>query len=171
LKSYFEKHPELFQLPEQVRFRHILVKFEPSWQLEKKEIAHKKALKLRARLLNGEKFEKVAAEASDCPSRERGGDLGWFKRGQLAPFMERTLLNLKIDALSEPVDDHFGYHIIQVTDRRSARSVGYSEAKPKISEHLRQEQAVRKAREFAGTLRNRSKVEIFLPTSGTLGVR
>jgi parvulin-like peptidyl-prolyl isomerase len=164
LKNYFERNPQLFKVPEQSRFRHILIKFDPSWQLEKKQIALEKARKIRERLQRGEAFAVVAREQSDCRSRDQGGDLGWFKRGQLAPFLERIVFTAPLDAISEPVDDRFGYHLIQVTGRRPARTVDYAEARPKIREYLHQEQAVRQAREFADKKRAGSKIEIFLPS-------
>ena len=164
---YYADNPALFVIPEQVRLRHILVKIEPRWQLKKKEEARAKALEIIGRLRKGEDFGAVARAVSDCESREKGGDLGWFKKGELAPFVEQSVFPLTEGGMTEPIVDRFGYHIIQISGRRAARIVSFPEAKPKIIEQLRQELAVKQARDFARKLRSGARVDIFIEPAGT----
>ncbi len=74
---------------------------------------------IRERILNGEDFGALAAKYSMDPgSRGSGGRLGFFKRGELAPEFEATALSLEPGEISEPVETQFGFHIIQLVERR-----------------------------------------------------
>lgn len=85
---------------------HILVKTE------------KEAADLKARLSNGEKFADLAKKYSQCPSGKKGGDLGWFKRGQMvAPFEKAAFENKKGDVIG-PVKTEFGWHLILIKDQK-----------------------------------------------------
>jgi parvulin-like peptidyl-prolyl isomerase len=87
-----------------VRASHILVE------------KHSQAQALIGRINSGEDFAKIAREYSTCPSKKRGGDLGWFTRGQMAAEFERAAFGLSVGAMTiEPVKTKYGYHIIKRT--------------------------------------------------------
>ena len=65
------------------------------------------------RLKKGEKFSKIAKEVSLCPSRKRGGDLGFFGRGKMMKGFEKTAFTLKKGQTSPIIKTKFGYHIIK----------------------------------------------------------
>ena len=77
------------------------------------------ALALKMRIDAGESFEKLASLYSKCPSRERGGMLGSFGRGQMVKPFENAAFNLQPLQVSEPVKTEFGWHLIKVYDRKS----------------------------------------------------
>jgi len=77
---------------------------------------HSKALEIINKIKEGTSFKKMAKEHSECPSRKKGGDLGYFARGQMVKPFERATYNLSVGAMTqEPVKTKFGYHIIKRT--------------------------------------------------------
>ncbi|MBD3353164.1 MAG: peptidylprolyl isomerase [Candidatus Lokiarchaeota archaeon] len=76
---------------------------------------HSQLLKVREKLDAGEKFQNLAKKHSECPSKKRGGDLGWFPKGAMVPEFEKAVLSLKVGDISEPVKTQFGWHLIKRT--------------------------------------------------------
>jgi peptidyl-prolyl cis-trans isomerase SurA len=104
------------QVVGQTRARHILIK--PSEILTGKE-AGELAASLRARVQSGEEFADLAREYSeDIGSAQEGGDLGWTTPGQMVPAFEAAMAETGIDEISQPVQTQFGWHIVQVLERR-----------------------------------------------------
>lgn len=89
----------------QVKASHILVETE------------EEADSLKTRIDNGENFGLLAKKYSKCPSGENGGDLGYFKRGQMVKEFEIAAFNLPTNKVSEPVKTDFGWHLIKVYDK------------------------------------------------------
>ena len=73
------------------------------------------AQQLLERIKSGESFEKLAGEFSQCPSKKRGGDWGYFAKGQMVKPFETAAFALRIGEISEPVKTQFGYHLIKRT--------------------------------------------------------
>lgn len=90
----------------EVKASHILVETE------------EEAIKLKEEILSGTSFEDVAAENSLCPSGARGGDLGFFGRGQMVKEFETVAFDLNVGEISDPVRTNFGWHLIVVTDKQ-----------------------------------------------------
>ena len=91
----------------QIRASHILVKTE------------EEAKQILEILEQGNKgFEQIAMERSSCPSGKKGGDLGYFGRGQMVREFENAAFKLKKDEVSPPVKTQFGWHIIKMTDKK-----------------------------------------------------
>ncbi len=90
----------------EVRASHILV--------DDKE----KAENIKNQIDNGKSFEKLAKETSNCPSSEKGGDLGFFGKGQMVKPFERKVFSMDVNDISKPVKTKFGYHLIKKTDER-----------------------------------------------------
>ncbi len=133
-KEYYNKNKEEFNEKESVHARHILVKTE---QEAKKIIAKLKSL-------SGEKlkseFERLAREKSTGPSGPKGGDLGYFARGQMVPaFNDKVFSMKKGEVTTEPVKTQFGYHVIYVEDKKDASTRSFDEVKPFIEQRLKRE--------------------------------
>lgn len=117
-------HQTYDRLQEDIHAAHILVKVAENALPKDTLEAYNKIMKIRARILKGEDFNKVAAEkgVSDDPSaRENGGDLGYFTALQMVYPFESMAYNTKVGEVSMPVRTRYGYHIIKVIDRRKAQ--------------------------------------------------
>jgi peptidyl-prolyl cis-trans isomerase C len=78
-----------------------------------------KAENVKNDLDKGKDFEQLAKEVSTCPSSEKGGDLGWFGKGEMVkPFEREVFENMDVGDISDPVKTEFGYHIIRKDDER-----------------------------------------------------
>lgn len=135
-RGEYKAQPQRFALPDQVHARHILL---PVAKDGANDAAVKaEAEKLIAQLRQGADFAKLARDHSgDKGSAGRGGDLGVFSRGKMVPAFENAAFALeKPGDLSPPVRTDFGYHIIELIERRSARALSFEEALPSLREEL-----------------------------------
>jgi peptidyl-prolyl cis-trans isomerase C len=119
--DFYETNKDKFTKPETVHARHILVSRVP--EDTEKNLTDKKAKveDLRKKLLGGADFAKLAAENSDCPSKQAGGDLGPFARGQMVKPFEDAAFSQEKNAIGPVVETDFGFHIIQVLDRQASQ--------------------------------------------------
>jgi peptidyl-prolyl cis-trans isomerase C len=142
-KIYTEKIAQL-KPEEEIEARHILVDSE------------EKAKELHAKIVAGADFAQLAKENStDTGSKDQGGVLGYFGRGQMVPEFEAAAFKLEKGQVSEPVHTNFGWHIIKVDDRRKKEPPSFAAVKDTILNSL----VVRKAQDTATELRSKAQVE------------
>jgi peptidyl-prolyl cis-trans isomerase C len=99
-----------------------------------------KAEGLRKQLLAGADFAETAKNNSDCPSKNTGGDLGTFPRGDMVKPFEEAAFTQEKNAIGPVVETDFGYHIIQVLERIAPKTMGLDETmKTRISSYLQQQ--------------------------------
>lgn len=121
LATYLEANISQYDQPERIRASHILVADEAVAQ------------ELFSRLLTGEDFAALASEYSvDTGTKDKGGDLDWFERGQMVPEFEDAAFALEAGEISEPVQTSYGYHIIKLTDREAAHTPTLDEIKDTV---------------------------------------
>ena len=135
--DFYEKNKDKFTKPETVHARHILVSRVP--EDTEKNLTDKKAKAedLRKKLLGGADFADLAAKNSDCPSKQAGGDLGTFARGQMVKPFEDAAFSQEKNAIGPVVETDFGFHIIQVLDHQASQVVKLdTETKKRINAYL-----------------------------------
>lgn len=124
IKNYFNSNQGSFNTPESVKASHILVKEEEEINKISKEIE------------DGLAFEEAAGKYSTCPSKERGGDLGYFTKGQMVPEFENAAFSMEEGEVSEPVKTQFGYHLIKLVDKKESTANSFDEVKDQIKNFL-----------------------------------
>jgi peptidyl-prolyl cis-trans isomerase C len=158
-KTFYDTHPESFKKSEQVRASHILIKIdskdEPSVKDEKKA----KLQKIQKRLKGGEDFAVLAKEFSECPSNIKGGDLGYFERGNMVKPFEDAVFALKTGDVSDIVETRFGYHLIKVVDKKPESVVGYEDVKDNIVQYLKKEKTGKELKGYIEELRKKAVIE------------
>jgi peptidyl-prolyl cis-trans isomerase C len=162
VKSYYEANPQLFQQPEQVKASHILIKVNADAPQEEKDKARKKIESVQKKAKKGEDFATLAKTYSEGPSGPNGGDLGYFRRGQMVKPFEDAAFNLNPNETSDIVETQFGYHLIKVVDKKPAQTVAYADVKEQLSEHLKKQRIDSEASAYIQNLRSGAKIEKFL---------
>lgn len=150
LEGYYNSHLDEFKQEEQVHARHILLKVDDT----RTDEAARSALEgARKRVEAGEDFAKIAGELSDDPgSKTRGGDLGFFGRGRMIKEFEEAAFGAPAGSLVGPIKTSFGYHLIQVLEKRPAGQRPFAEAEPQVRARLAAERAEAQAQAKANEL-------------------
>jgi peptidyl-prolyl cis-trans isomerase C len=139
-RQYYLENQQQFEIPAQIRASHILIKpdtsdpnVEPALA---KAAARTKAEELLKQIKDGADFAELAKANSSCPSSVRGGDLGFFSKGQMVPAFEEAAFALGVGQVSDIVETNFGYHIIKITDKKDAGTKTFEEVKDNLVEML-----------------------------------
>jgi peptidyl-prolyl cis-trans isomerase SurA len=140
---------------DQTHARHILIKVN---ETTSEADAKARIDRLKDRLASGAKFEDLARVNSEDASSVRGGDLGWVSPGDTVPDFERALGKLAQNEISEPVRTPFGWHLIQVLERRK-QDVTQERRREQARQALRQRKSDEQFEEFVRQLRDRTYVE------------
>ncbi|MBK5243988.1 MAG: peptidylprolyl isomerase [Eubacteriaceae bacterium] len=149
IQKFYSENPDQFIAPDSIRASHILLP------------AEQQAIDIIAEIKAGKTFEDAAKEYSVCPSKDNGGDLSYFSKGQMVPEFEAAAFALEVGQMTEvPVKTQFGFHVIKLTDRKESQTIPYDEIKDNAGSFLlRQKQNIA----FIGKvedLKKKYKVEI-----------
>jgi peptidyl-prolyl cis-trans isomerase C len=147
-KKFYDSQIAQMKPQEELKARHILV--------ESKD----KAKEVFEKIAHGGDFAKLAKEFSKDPgSKDDGGDLGFFGRGQMVPQFEEAAFALKPGDVSQPIETQFGWHLIRIDEKREKTPPAYDQVKDRIVASM----IHRKAQELATDLRTKAKVDYVDP--------
>ena len=149
IEDFYKKNQNQFIKAKSIRASHILVSDKD------------KAGEILEEINSGLAFEEAAKKYSSCPSKERGGDLGFFSKGQMVPEFENVAFNMELHKISQPVKSQFGYHIIMVTNEAEERTMTSDEARPQIEKQLLAEKQERVYFKNVERIKKNYKVEIY----------
>jgi peptidyl-prolyl cis-trans isomerase C len=158
MKKYYTNNKGKFDTPETVHARHILIKVDDKDDKKTKDKKMAKIEGIRKQLLKGTVFEKLAKEHSDCPSKEKGGDLGTFKRGNMEKSFEDAAFTQKVNEIGPIVKTKFGNHIIQVLEHNKAKSKSLDEVKDNIRKTLEQQKKQEIMTGYIAKLKENAKI-------------
>jgi peptidyl-prolyl cis-trans isomerase SurA len=147
------------ELVQQTRARHILIKVTPTMSATE---AKRKLAEMKERIENkAAKFEDLARQFSGDSSAAKGGDLGWMAPGDIVPEFETVMNKLKVGEISDVVETPFGYHLIEVLERKADdQSVERERAAARMA--LRERKLVEASEDWERQLRDRAYVEFRL---------
>jgi peptidyl-prolyl cis-trans isomerase D len=156
--AYYKQHQDEYQVKDQVKVRHILISVPQGADAKTDAAAKAKAEDLLKQIKNGGNFAELAKKNSDDPgSKDQGGELGWLDRGKTVPEFDKTAFSLAPGQTSDVIKTQFGYHILQVEDKKTAHERPLAEVKPEIVPVLEQQKAGAAEQNFASQLASDAK--------------
>jgi peptidyl-prolyl cis-trans isomerase D len=153
VQAYYNAHQDQYQVKEQVKVRHILIAVPAGADAKTDAAAKAKAEDILKQIKAGGNFADLASKNSDDPgSKTQGGELGWLDRGKTVPEFDKVAFTLEPGQTSDLVKTQFGYHILQVEEKKTAHLRPISEVKAEIVPVLEQQRAGAAEQTFASSL-------------------
>lgn len=152
VEQFYNQNPEMFERPDMVRARHILIRISQGADQAEKDAARAQATAARQRVMSGEDFAKVASEVSEGREAADGGDLGFFARDQMVPVVADAAFALEIGEVSAVLESQFGFHFVKVEEKQAASKMTFDEAKAPLEEMLREQKAGERVAEVLADL-------------------
>jgi parvulin-like peptidyl-prolyl isomerase len=153
LRAYYESHVDAYRTAEEVRASHIL----KAARGEKRHESYELLRDLRRQLQAGAEFEPLAKAHSD--KGDEHIDLGFFRRGELAEEFEIVAFSLNVGEVSPVFATPFGYHLIQLTDRKPATPKPFDDVRDEVREQMLAERKQEKAKALVNELKGRAVIE------------
>ena len=164
-KRYYEAHKQQFLVGQALHVRHILFAVTPGVNVHALTVhAEKALLELSHKGVHADRFTQLASELSNCPSSAQGGDLGWIGPDDCAPELANELFNQKHSQWGMGVHPRlmhtrFGFHIIDVLNRRAGKQPVYEEVHERITALLTMQSRARALHQYMSLLVGESLVE------------
>ncbi len=153
VQAYYNAHQDQYQVKEQVKVRHILIAVPSGADSKADGAAKAKAEDLLKQIKSGGNFADLASKNSDDPgSKVQGGELGWLDRGKTVPEFDKAAFTLAPGQTSDLIKTQFGYHILQVEEKKTAHLRPLTEVKGEILPVLEQQKSGAAMQTFASQL-------------------
>ncbi|MBI5049627.1 MAG: peptidylprolyl isomerase [Nitrospirae bacterium] len=193
IKAHYENNTQKYKELEQVKLRHIMVRFEKNPPIpplskgdvgglndgkgefekegqgtEVKKTRNKEEAKVMAeglleRIKKGEDFATLAYEYSDDPYKVKGGDFGYIHRGRMVPEIEALAFGMKTGEIMGPLETEQGFYIIKIEDRKPERQLSFDEVRDRIKNELEEKKKKERIEEWLKTMREKAKIEYLQP--------
>ena len=141
IRRYYKKYEDNFVTPAEIKARHILFKLAPDASEELLQEKRQQLGKLLSQIKDGSSFEELAIKHSEDGTAAEGGDLGWFKPGEMVPEFENAAFAMETGQVSEIVRSPFGLHLIKVEQRKQEVTKSLDEVRDEITEILAESRA------------------------------
>ena len=160
-RRYHEAHPAAHAQGERAQLRHVLFAVTPGVDVKQLRLrAEALLIDLRCADDGGAKFAEAAAQWSNCPSGQQGGDLGWLTRADCAPEFAREVFgSSEIGVLARLVHSRFGLHVVEVVAREAGQQPAFEDVRQAIALTLRQQAWVNALRQYLQLLAGAAVVE------------
>lgn len=164
-RRYYEAHHAQFVVGQALHVRHILFAVTPGVNVQALAVhAERALLELSHRAVHPERFARLAGELSNCPSSAQGGDLGWIGPDDCAPELATELFHLKHAQTATGVHPRlihtrFGFHIIDVLERRAGTQPAYEDVRERIAALLTMQSRARALHQYMSLLVGEAEIE------------
>jgi peptidyl-prolyl cis-trans isomerase SurA len=136
VQRYYEAHLSEYSTPERIEVAHIVFRLPADPPNDQVAAITAKAEEVYQRIKKGADFGEMAKQYSEDASAQNGGDLGWFKKGELLDSLEQAAARLRVGEVSEPVRSKVGIHLIKLEGREGAAHQNLDELADQIKEQL-----------------------------------
>lgn len=164
MKGYYEKHAGKFKIPAKVRVSHILIPTGADPSPAEKIEARKQIEKIEKQLKKGKDFGALAKAFSKCPSAEKGGDIGFFSRGEMEKPFEEAAFALQPGQMSSIVMTSQGYHLLKLYARTEESTALFENVKKDIEQFLKTEKVRKEVDAYLGKLRKSATIRTYRHT-------
>lgn len=161
ISKFYNDNTDKFTVPENVHVRHILVLINKGDDDKVKSEKKAKMENLRKKILDGADFAEVARQNSDCPSKEKGGDLGNIIKGQTVEPFENAAFSQEKNEIGPVITTDYGYHVIQVLDHNQKKTIALEEVESKISDYLEKQKQMDAFTALVKKLRENAKIILY----------
>jgi peptidyl-prolyl cis-trans isomerase SurA len=163
LIEFFQKNVNQYRVNESYRPAHILFLIPQEATPEQIRGIRKKGQRVIEKIREGADFAKMAMEYSeDTSSRKEGCDLGFFKKGELLPTLEKEAMKLKVGEVSDLIRTEVGFHIVKLLDRKGGESPPFEEIKERVEADYYENEFEKAYQQFLNKLKEKSVIEIKL---------
>lgn len=158
--QYYNEHGKDFLQDEQIRVHHILFKVSETADPGKVTDVENRARRVLQRIKNGEEFETLARQFSEDPSALKGGDIGFFFRGDMIKNFEDAAFALKPGEVSDLVRTPLGFHIIRMDESKKSQQAPFEQVKVQIKLRLKQENSNKMFEQYVEKLKVKADIQI-----------
>ena len=164
VEAFYAENEYRLTLPEQVRVRHILLKWKPLGTQDDRAAIREQMQPVLKRARAGEDFAALATEYSeDSATKVNGGDTGFFPRGTMVPAFEEAAFALQPGEVSDPVDTVFGVHILKLEERTEPRLLPLEQYREQLRDYVREEKMAAAVDARIEELRESADIEVLIP--------
>lgn len=172
-KTYYDGNKSQFASEKRIKASQILLLVKKEMSADQKKDVSDKAKKILAELRAGKDFGACAKKYSQDPNASTGGDIGWFKKGDIKPEFERVAMTLKSNEISDVFETDVGFHIIKKTGEENLPPKSFDEVRPQIKNMIELKKHNDVVKQFVDSLFSISKVTYadtaYKPLNGSIG--
>lgn len=162
LREFYENNIELYKRNELYRTAHIFFAIPKDASPNQVNEIKKRCQMVLEKIKQGEDFGEMALLYSEDPSSKDRGDLGYFKKGDLLPAIEKEALRLKVGEVSGIIRSEFGFHIIKLIDRKGGDPIPFEEVIERVKKDFMEREMDKGLKQYLSTLKEKSVIEIKL---------
>lgn len=160
IRTYYDAHPEKFKLPGKIRLKQVLFRLPENPSKEEVEQLRRKAEKVLSEAKSGEDFTRLVQEYSDGPERRKGGDLGYFYKGELAQEIDQAVFGVNEGTVTPVIKSSLGFHLFKIEEVKESNLQPFEKVKKEIEDQLLSDQRESLRKKWLEELWSRSFVEV-----------